>query len=254
MCERYSARMFAGRTLVVLFCCAWLTVSHVSAQEAESESPYKLDLHVDLPLIALSGGVSAAGFLVRAELPECAPYCSTKGLNALDRTAIHLHSNTAAKAADVALVVLAIAPLVLDAIDTRFHGFWSDAVVIFETLALTTTITQITKFAVGRYEPIVYSGAPGATQLQDFDVGRSFFSAHAASAFAVTTAFTVTYWLRHPDDPMRFVVLALGATLSLLTGVSKVFAGQHFWTDVLAGSVVGASVGVLVPFLHVRTD
>ena len=28
--------------------------------------------------------------------------------------------------------------------------------------------------------------------------------------------------------------------------------GHHFWTDIAAGALVGASVGVLVPVLHLR--
>ena len=35
--------------------------------------------------------------------------------------------------------------------------------------------------------------------------------------------------------------------------VLRVEAGKHFWTDVIAGSIAGSSIGVLVPTLH-RSD
>lgn len=39
-------------------------------------------------------------------------------------------------------------------------------------------------------------------------------------------------------------------TYADVTGVARVEAGKHFWTDVLAGAAVGAAVGLLVPVLH----
>ena len=69
---------------------------------------------------------------------------------------------------------------------------------------------------------------------------------------AATTAFSVTYFLRNPDDPLRWLVLGSGIALSLGVGILKVYAGHHFWTDIAAGALVGASVGVLVPILHVQ--
>lgn len=36
-------------------------------------------------------------------------------------------------------------------------------------------------------------------------------------------------------------------------GYERVCSGEHFPTDVLAGALVGASIGVLVPHLHRHT-
>jgi membrane-associated phospholipid phosphatase len=34
----------------------------------------------------------------------------------------------------------------------------------------------------------------------------------------------------------------------------RVGSGEHFWTDVLVGAVVGSAFGVLIPTLHRRAD
>jgi undecaprenyl-diphosphatase len=82
------------------------------------------------------------------------------------------------------------------------------------------------------------------------DGGLSFFSGHAATSFAVTTATFVTLHRLHPDDRWPWVVLAGGGLAAGFVGATRVLAGAHFPTDVVAGAAVGASFGLLVPALH----
>lgn len=42
------------------------------------------------------------------------------------------------------------------------------------------------------------------------------------------------------------------AILPALTGITRVKAGKHYWTDVITGYAVGALVGTLTPLLHRR--
>jgi membrane-associated phospholipid phosphatase len=44
--------------------------------------------------------------------------------------------------------------------------------------------------------------------------------------------------------------LAGGVVLTTFVGVERVRSGSHFPTDVIAGALVGAGVGVLVVHLH----
>lgn len=48
------------------------------------------------------------------------------------------------------------------------------------------------------------------------------------------------------STPARWLVLAAGALLALLVGVSRVFVGAHSWSEVIAGMAVGGAVTAAV--------
>ena len=52
------------------------------------------------------------------------------------------------------------------------------------------------------------------------------------------------------NSKLKPMVWSLCAALPVLTGVLRYKAGKHYWTDVLVGYVVGAAIGVAVPYLH----
>ena len=77
----------------------------------------------------------------------------------------------------------------------------------------------------------------------------SFFSGHTAASTALTFAMFRT--LRRLERPiLSWVALGVFSAGAALIGTSRVIAGDHFPTDVLAGAVVGTANGFLVPALH----
>ncbi len=230
-----------------------MAVTSVGAP-AFAQSPYQVRLGVDLPLLGLGlAGTSAA--LVEVPRPACLAYpsgCSPDGVNALDRTALGNYSPTAHTVADAAVIGLLALPLALDLIDSRGRGWIEDVVVMAQAVLLTQAATQLTKFAVRRPAPLIYDPSVSDEDRNSSDAARSFFSGHTSTAFAAATSYAVTFWLRHPRSPWRWVVLGVGGALAAGVGVLKVQAGYHYWTDVLAGAAVGVSIGALVPILHWR--
>jgi membrane-associated phospholipid phosphatase len=168
----------------------------------------------------------------------------------VDDAVVGNYSRGARATADILLLSMLAAPLVLDAIDSRMQGWLEDSAVLLETVVLAQGLTQVTKSSVGRLAPLVYNRAAAREDLESPDAGRSFFSGHTTTAFAVATAYSVTFWKRHPTSPWRFVVLAVGQGLAASVGLLKIKAGYHYPSDVMAGALVGVSLGVLVPVLH----
>jgi membrane-associated phospholipid phosphatase len=67
----------------------------------------------------------------------------------------------------------------------------------------------------------------------------SFPSGHSATAFATAIVVGFAY------PRLRLPLLALAALVAL----SRVYLGMHFWTDVLAGSLLGVAIGLTTVWL-----
>jgi membrane-associated phospholipid phosphatase len=168
----------------------------------------------------------------------------------IDSASVGNYSPPAHGLANVVVLSLVLAPLVIDAADSRFNGWAEDAFVMFETILLTQAVTQVTKSAVGRPAPLVYNRNAAQEDLDSPDAYRSFISGHTSTSFAAATSYAVTFWKRHPQSPWRFVVLGVGHALATSVALLKIKAGYHYATDVTAGALVGSAMGLLVPVLH----
>jgi membrane-associated phospholipid phosphatase len=135
-----------------------------------------------------------------------------------------------------------------------------DGMMYAESLSLTLMFTDMTKMAVRRPRPLAYTdqaaidkaaGGTGlGTPITSTNDELSFFSGHAATAAATTATATYLAFLRSPHTWRPWVTLAVGTLLTGFISVERVRGGAHFPTDVVAGSLAGAGIGVLVPHLH----
>jgi hypothetical protein len=132
-----------------------------------------------------------------------------------------------------------------------------DAVMYAETISLTEMFTDLTKIAVRRPRPIDYLSCPAGPKQSasapgclGTDLGLSFFSGHAATVGAIGATATYLAFIRDPGKLRPWFTLAASVTLTTLVSYERVRSGEHFPTDVIAGSMVGAAIGTLVPHLH----
>jgi len=130
-----------------------------------------------------------------------------------------------------------------------------DAFMYAESGSLALTLTDITKIAVRRPRPIDYinCGTPAqqaGPNCSSSDLGLSFFSGHAAGVSAIGATATYLAFVRSPRSPRPWITLGVATALSAFVSYERVRAGEHFPTDVIAGSMAGAAIGVLVPHLH----
>ncbi len=230
-----------------------------------SDPPRAADQHFTVDPVAdivLTG--SGAGFSILLSLilgtGEIRPTPLTPGASAsllsIDRVAVTQTIDPNADTYSNVGLYAAVGFAILDPLLDGFRDGWDaglvDGVMYAETISLTEALTDVTKIAVRRPRPIDYiqcsSSSTGACSNTDLQL--SFFSGHAATVSAITGTATYLAFMRSPHTARPWVTLAVGTLLTGFVSYERVRAGAHFPTDVLAGSMAGAGVGVLVPHLH----
>jgi membrane-associated phospholipid phosphatase len=124
--------------------------------------------------------------------------------------------------------------------DVTFHA--AEAVVVGSVAA------QLVRGPLGRSRPHVtnyedpYDFAP-FRGFREFEY-RAFPSIHTASAFAVATVYTLETQRRAPGA--TWIVGPIAYAIAAGPGISRMFTGQHWASDVLAGAFVGTLAGAKV--------
>ena len=250
--------------------CIGLALPGVARAQAPADTaPRELphDLRADLPIVLLGGATWITTEALKVYLaPETCRWCDRDGegtdsLNALDaafRGSLGSADDRAAANTASHVTAFGLAPaaaLGLDALAVAFEGGspedWAvDALVIAESAVIASNLNQLTKLAAGRERPFVHVLAADdkASTAQPADNNLSFFSGHTTLAFSLAVASGTVATLR--GYRMAPVVWATGLATASMTGWLRIAADKHYFTDVLAGMLVGSAVGVAVPVLH----
>lgn len=251
-------RMAMTRTALFSMATCLLTATAVQAQ---NRSPYEIDLVID-STVTLSALVATSVPRLLADefvTPWCGLHCDPNSVNSFDRGIIGNDSELAGKLSDGGVAVAMVLPFALDALDVLishpddgWKGYARDAMVMAETLALTTSLVNLLKLTVRRPRPLAYDPQRTDAERTAAWAAVSFPSGHTATAFAMATVTNVTYLKRHPRSPLVVPIWVSTYLLAGATGYLRTEAGDHFWTDVMAGAALGVGMGLLIPTLHLR--
>ncbi len=119
-----------------------------------------------------------------------------------------------------------------------------------ETLLLTHLTTTAFKQITLRPRPFAYNDlAPLALRMKP-DARYSFFSGHVSLTAAASFFSARTWCVYHPDAKGKAAVWAAAAALPAFAGYLRIRSGKHFLSDVVAGYIVGAAAGWLIPAIH----
>lgn len=217
-------------------------------------SPYQLRYSQEIPLMGIGTAGSVVSVLLReqrsplevGELNEL----STDNVLSIDRSAIANYSNGARIASDGLLIVSYAAPLALLAFEEARSDASTLGLMLLETLLLNETLTGMTKALVTRPRPYTYNTELSTELRIDDDNTFSFFSGHTSHS-AAAAFFAARVISAYTDQPtVRTIAWAGAIVLPAATGLMRYEAGKHFPTDVVVGYAIGASVGLLIPYLH----
>jgi membrane-associated phospholipid phosphatase len=240
----------------------------VAAAEPPERTPYDIDpaphLIASLTMFGVLGIYSAAvryeqkGGAVSCELEPGTTHCDPRRLNAMDRSVVGNRSDAWLLTSDVTAgigMAAALAGVILDSTLTdspaRLTDFITDTAVVLEATAVATLVTHMLKFSIRRPRPTQYSDAFTRNTVEH---QLSFPSGHTATAAALAASYSTTFVLRHPDSPWRFAVIGGAAAVVGLTSYGRVAGGFHFYSDIIAGAVLGGGTGVVIPLLLRRSD
>ena len=124
----------------------------------------------------------------------------------------------------------------------------NDGVRSLEAVAVGSIVTILVKRIVGRTRPSTStSDARNFTLGRGFGGGqdyRSFPSGHTTAAFAFASAVTARVSKRSSSQASWLGPLLYGA--ASLTGVSRMYDGSHWFSDVVMGAGIGTVTGMLL--------
>jgi membrane-associated phospholipid phosphatase len=186
------------------------------------------------------------------------------------RDALRAHSWPGRKRAGViatsAYLALLFHPIVTDGLIVPLARHSSDVAkqvsfINLEAFAFTALVFEISETAVARARPYVWDCIQAGGDVKMCrETARfrtnSFISGHAGIAATGASLTCVTHFRLHPygSGTAPFACgIAIG--LALVAGVGRVVSDDHYLTDVIAGLVVGAAAGFVLPsLLHYGFD
>ena len=194
---------------------------------------------------------------------QIAPNFDRSHLLGIDRGAISQTVDPNARLYSNIALFTAVGYAVLDPILTgvrkqNVQSALVDAVIYAEAITLTWGLTNLAKMAVRRPRPQAYIDAEANKGDPNYsnsttDSSLSFFSGHSSLTASISATATYLAFARSPRTARPWVTLGVGTALTTFVSVERVRGGAHFPTDVIAGAIAGAGIGVIVSHLH-RSD
>ena len=237
------------RYLILLFLMAFQSLS------AQNEGGvHSFDANLDAWLLGGGAVTFSTGYALQKKVPILTEAEIMKldplRINPLDRLACDNYDLKAKKTSDILLKSSAVLPfaLLLDNNSRKDLGILS--VMLTETILINNGITGIFKGSIRRKRPYVYNANAPLLIKQERNASYSFFSGHASNSAAYAVFAAKVFADNNPNSDWRPFVWGAAFSIPAATSFFRFKAGKHFPTDVVVGYAVGATLGWLIPELH----
>ena len=239
------------RRFGMVVCLSGALTATAGAQQLPPAMPRFEIRWTDYAAIGVLGTAAVLPTLLADHLPHatCAP-CDPSGLWGIDRGTIGEPRSGPAAASDVTLLATFFGGAALLAharAGQPSQAKWEDVTVYTQSVLATAAVTEWTKVLFQRPRPPRYTA--NAANYLDPDYGKSFPSGHAAFSFAAASSYASILSQRGEAGRHKGEIVLLFTTAAA-TSILRVSAHKHFPTDVMAGAVLGTTVGWFVPRIH----
>ncbi|KQO03387.1 MULTISPECIES: phosphatase PAP2 family protein [unclassified Arthrobacter] len=204
-----------------------------------------------LLLIAVGGGIAALLTAASAEVYESV--VESDGVAALDGPALDLAVSLRQDRLDafitgytdiggpVGMPILALAVMVLLAVSRRS---WTPVILIPAAAFGSLLMTVAGKDAIGRLRP------PMDLAVPPYESSPSFPSGHSLNALVIAGIVAYLLVLRQHRKRTRALTVTLAVLFAVTMGLSRVFLGHHWLTDVLVAWTLGIAWLAVVITAH----
>jgi len=144
-------------------------------------------------------------------------------------------------AGPIGMPIIAVAAILILSLRRRS---WTPAILIAAAGLGSLAMTIAGKDVIGRVRPPLPDAVP------PYEYSASFPSGHTLNAVAVVGTIAYLLVLRQTSTVARSLTIGGAAFFALTIGLSRVFLGHHWFTDVVAAWLLGAAWLALVITAH----
>jgi membrane-associated phospholipid phosphatase len=233
----------------------WLLLLILSSASLRAQGPYHIS-KADCGLGAFAFGLATGGYFVEKNVAPLSVSARAQlqisHIPVFDRFNAGNWRSGAAQASNLLFGAAMLAPLTT-LLGKEVRSSHVPLIVIgAETGLLTYGLTNLSKGLVHRVRPFAYGSIAPDEEVYAKDARLSFFSGHTSFTAAACFLGAQVFADHYPEARIKPFVWTAAASFPLVVAYLRVRAGKHFLSDVLAGYVVGAATGILIPRLHRR--
>lgn len=144
-------------------------------------------------------------------------------------------------AGPIGMPIIAVAAII---ILTLKRKSWTPAILIAAAGIGSLLMTIAGKDIIGRDRP------PFSDAVAPFEYSPSFPSGHTLNSVVIAGVVAYLLILRQRSAAARTVTVVIASLFAATIGLSRVFLGHHWFTDVLAGWVLGAAWLAIIITAH----
>lgn len=169
-------------------------------------------------------------------------------VNSFDKWAMQPYSESLDTFSNITLGLALASPLVM--ISAPATEYFTIGTMFAESILIANGLKNLGKTFFYRARPYMYYENPPMEKIEENDWNKSFPSGHTTLAFTGAAFTSFVFSTYYKDSQWKLPVILSSYVFALSTGIFRICSGNHFFTDVLIGAVIGTSTGFLVPWLH----